>query len=349
MKVGHSFVVRLSARPTPEQLHRRRVLLGIGLLIALTTSPVFGHHFALAVVPLLAGHEHLFNLCLVALRALFSPVHEASHVLFAGGVAYAVADRVWAAWKARRALRLLSARRPAAGSVEWSIARDAGIAQRLYLVDALPVPAFTAGWISPRVYVSSDLPSLLDESELRAVIAHEAAHVSRRDPLRFSLLRFLACTLFYVPVLRRLAEDAVDEAEVMADDHAAGSDPLPLASAIVKLGRASAGVAPVAGAAGFERADLLTRRVRRLLGLETRIGTHVTRRSIGVAATFLAVVWISGLLMVHPAAAAEGSQVSRARQSAAHCRHHDVGPWTHIFCRGVPEPASAGPCPHSTG
>lgn len=347
MKRDHTSALMGPARSEPEQRHRRRVLLAIGLLIALTTSPVFGHHFALAMVPLLAGHEHLLSLCLVALRELFVPVHEASHVLFVAGLGYAVADRARAAWNARRTLRLLTTARPLPGGIVWSLARDAGVGQRLFLVDGLPVPAFTAGWIRPRIYVSSDLPSLLDAGELRAVIAHEAAHVRRRDPLRFSLLRFLACTLFYVPVLRRLADDVVDESEVMADDHAAGSDPLPLASALVKLGGAGTG-AIMPEVAGFERADLMTRRVRRLLGLETRIGTHVTRRSIAAAAMLLSIVWISGLLMVHPdAGAAEGHAGSaRAHATPVHCRHYDAGPWTHLFCRGV-APEDGGPCPHA--
>ena len=41
--------------------------------------------------------------------------------------------------------------------------------------------------------------------------------IARRDPLRLSLMRFLACTLFYIPALRRLADDLTDEAEIEAD------------------------------------------------------------------------------------------------------------------------------------
>ena len=37
-------------------------------------------------------------------------------------------------------------------------------------------------------------------------VAHEGAHVRRYDPLRFSLLRAMACALFWLPALRRLAD-----------------------------------------------------------------------------------------------------------------------------------------------
>ena len=96
----------------------------------------------------------------------------------------------------------------------------------LWVVRGLPNPAFTIGWIRPRIYVTSDLSRELNEGELRAVLAHEGAHVGRRDPLRLGLLRFLAHVVFWIPALRRLAADMADESEVQADDVAARHDPL---------------------------------------------------------------------------------------------------------------------------
>ena len=136
------------------------------------------------------------------------------------------------------------------------------------VVSGLPTPAFTVGWLRPRVYVDAALAGLLTADELAAVLAHEEAHVARRDPLRLSALRFLACTLFFLPALRRLAADAADEAEIAADDRAAGlagaGAPLALASAIVISATHWArehddGVAPRLdrrqGVAGFQRAS----------------------------------------------------------------------------------------------
>ena len=75
-------------------------------------------------------------------------------------------------------------------------------------MSGLPNPAFTAGWWHPRVYVAAEIADVLDEDQLTAVLMHEAAHLTRRDPLRLSVLRFLAHTLFYLPTFGRLAEDA---------------------------------------------------------------------------------------------------------------------------------------------
>lgn len=337
-----------AALPIREQQHRRLVLLGMGLLIALGASPVFGHHVAGSLEPLLLGRDHVLNLCLVALHAMFAPVHDATHVLFFAGVVYAVADRGRALWNSQRTLALLATSEASSDSVLLSAARESGITNRVFVVRGLPVPAFTSGWWKPRIYVAADLTSMLEPEEVRAVIAHEASHVRRFDPLRLSLLRFLACALFFVPVLRRLADDAADEAEIVADDDAARLDALALASAIVKLAEASNAKTGLVPGVGFQRTDLMDRRVRRLLGLESHVGTHVTRRSLGGAAAVLSIVWISGLLMVHPMP----DEVARwdathSQHAPVHCRHHGVGAWTHLFCRGLTSSTHTGHCPHA--
>ena len=330
-----------AALPRAEQRHRRRVLVGIGVLIALSTSPIFGHHIAGAAAPLLAGRDHLLNLCLVALHELLAPVHEASHVVFIAGVLYAVADRLLALWRSRETLSMF-ATSVAMDDRLRAASHDAGIPDRVSVVPGSPVPAFTAGLLKPRVYVSGDLVDRLDRAELVSVLAHEAAHVRRRDPLRLTCLRFLAALLFYVPVLRRLAEDAADEAEILADDHAS-SDPVSLASAIVKLSSPASGKLSPA-LIGFQRAELTERRVRRLLGCETAIGTHVTPRSMAGAFVLLTVVWVSGALMIHPLPAA---QSTHARMGETHCQHKHLPPWAHVFCRGLRPSAGSLPCPHS--
>ena len=109
----------------------------------------------------------------------------------------------------------------------------------------------------------------MPDAELNAVLAHEQAHVVRRDPLRLAALRFLACTLFWLPALRRLADDVTDEAEIAADDIAAGDQPLVLASAILRVASwrdLRAGPLGAIGATGFTCRDLLERRIRRLAG-----------------------------------------------------------------------------------
>lgn len=346
-----------------EQSHRRTVLLGIGALIVLSTSPVFGHHLASKAEVLLAGRDHVFNLCLIALHALFAPVHGLFHVLLAAGVAYAIAGRVRAALRSRQTLGALQTSEPVGDDDPFvAAARRAGVVpEAIRVVRGLPVPAFTVGWLRPRIYIAADLPGQLTIDELTAVIAHEGAHAARRDPLRLSLLRFLGETLFYIPALRRLADDMADEAEIAADDIAAsgrGTDAVTLASAIIRLAEwtslhAVEARAMPADAVGFHRANLLERRIRRLVGEDTPVGTHVTARSLGGAVAALTLVWVSGLIMAHPLAAgtlppAEAEMMTGQHAPIPdHCRHRGGLAISHLFCLGFAHHVDGSHCPHT--
>jgi len=95
--------------------------------------------------------------------------------------------------------------------------------------------AFCLGWLRPRIYVSQGALDALDVPEREAVIAHERHHARRRDPLRLLLARSLGEGLFFLPVLRRLAERYAALAELAADEAAvtATRGPQPLASALL--------------------------------------------------------------------------------------------------------------------
>lgn len=114
------------------------------------------------------------------------------------------------------------------------------------------------------------------------VVAHEAAHVRRRDPLRVFLLRFLLRTTFWLPVFERLSDAFLEGTEILADDHAASagarSDRGPdrsfvLASAPVSLAaayRPHPVAEPGIGIHPTGAPDLLARRVRRLVAKSLR-------------------------------------------------------------------------------
>lgn len=322
-----------------EQRHRQWLLLSIGALLVLSTAPVFGHHLALPTGwwPLV---DHIGAFCFRALELLFAPVHDGFHLVILTGLAYALFDRTRAAHMQRRTLIGLPGRAPEPGSAVWRAAREAGVALgRVVVVTGLPNPAFTAGFFRPRMYIARHLSEYLSHDELVAVIAHEQAHLLRRDPLRLFLLRALAATLFWLPAMRRLAEDLADEAEILADDSAAAcAGNVPLASAILAV--AQWPQRPATLWVGFARADVLERRIRRLMGEDPRLGTHVTWRSVAGAVGVLAVVWSSGAVMLH----------ARAIDAAAvteHCEHHGSAPWTHLFCLRSSTVTARNPCPHS--
>jgi Zn-dependent protease with chaperone function len=80
--------------------------------------------------------------------------------------------------------------------------------------------AFCAGYLRPRIYLSSGALQLLSERQLGAVVAHEWHHLRRRDPMRILLARLLADSIFFMPVLRRLSERYGRLSELAADETA---------------------------------------------------------------------------------------------------------------------------------
>jgi Zn-dependent protease with chaperone function len=323
-----------------EQRHRRAVLLGLAALLILVVSPVLGHHLPVGFDQHLAGRDHLWALCLVALHALMAPVHGLFHLLLLAGLAYATWDRVRAWLTQRRVLGVLETRVPALGDAFGCAAARVGIDRAmLRVVGGLPSPAFTAGWIRPRIYLAACLPDRLTSAELEAVIAHEAAHARRRDPLRLSLLRFLACMLFWLPAIGRLAEDVADEAEVRADDYATRGRPLALAAAILALAQWVRPARTSHHQVGFDERDLLDRRVRRLAGEDVAPRSRLTRRSFAGATLALSLAWSSSAVMALPLPGATDAL-------GAHCEHEGRLAMYHLLCRGYAASTSRPDCPH---
>jgi hypothetical protein len=117
--------------------------------------------------------------------------------------------------------------------------------------------AFCAGFVRPEIYVSRGALQQLSESELRAVVAHEAHHRRWRDPLRQVLGRALAAALFFLPVLKRTSDRHGALGELAADKAAIASvrDRGALASALLKFDRPSP--SPGVVSVGPERVDHL--------------------------------------------------------------------------------------------
>lgn len=80
--------------------------------------------------------------------------------------------------------------------------------------------AFCAGYLRPRIYLSTAAIDQLSEPQLAAVLSHESHHRRRRDPLRLLLVRVLADALFFLPALGRLGARYRDLSELAADEAA---------------------------------------------------------------------------------------------------------------------------------
>lgn len=325
-----------------EERRRRLLLFAIVALLLLGITPVVGHHVLGAVPWLSAQQHHLTILCLVALHQLLEPVHGIAHWLLYAGLVFAVLERGRVLWRHKHAMRDLPKVRVSLDSAMGRAALAAGLrADQVWTVRGLPMPAFTSGWIKPHVVVATNLAERLSADELTAVLAHEAVHLRRRDPLRLFALRSLASVLFWLPVLRRVAADLEDEVEITADDEVALRLALPLASAVLKLG---GGESPnVAATVGFQRADLLPRRIRRLAGEAPIAVSHTSTRSLVTATVALLLTGSSGLMVLHPLS--DPSQ--HAALGPAHCDHPGANSLTHLFCRGWSFRGDGSPgCPH---
>ena len=250
-----------------ERRHRVAIAAEMAALLVLTGAALFGHNFAGRYSALLAETDHVGFICLVAVHELLAPVHWVFHVLILSGVLYAVCDRIRAAVTLQRTLRMLTAIEPELGDAFWTASLTAGLnPDRVHIVDQLPTPAFTTGCWAPRVYVARSLAHTLSPEELAAVLEHEAAHVTRRDPFTFAALRFISLILWWLPAVRNLSDDVVDEVELAADDRAATHRPLALASALLALANWRSRLPGPVTAPGFARVNLLDRRVLRLVG-----------------------------------------------------------------------------------
>jgi Zn-dependent protease with chaperone function len=152
----------------------------------------------------------------------------------------------------------------AAGLALLSLARQ-GLAQRSFVRSLRPVArtvvderelvvvggsravAFCAGFLRPRIYVSRGTLERLDAEELRALVAHEAHHADRRDPLRLLIGTAVVSSLRVIPAVGALGRRQAMLAELAADAAAVRSlgSPRPLAGALLAFDdHATAGVTP---------------------------------------------------------------------------------------------------------
>lgn len=101
------------------------------------------------------------------------------------------------------------------------LSREAGLRRRVRLsVSARIATPFSTGWLRPEICLPRAVVSALSPAQQEALLAHELAHVVRRDPAWFAL-SFLLERLFFFQPLNRLARRQLAElAEVACDDWA---------------------------------------------------------------------------------------------------------------------------------
>ncbi|MBI3979690.1 MAG: M56 family metallopeptidase [Chloroflexi bacterium] len=158
---------------------------------------------------------------------------------------------------------------PALQALAHRLADDLGAPRadvRLWVSDR-PL-ALTCGLWRPTLLLSSWLLEHLDGRELEAVLAHELAHVVRRDYPIIWLATVLRDAFCYLPTSWAAYRQLQLEKELACDDLAIGVTrrPLALAGALAKVWQRSAG-GPTFGAAQplVEAGKLIEDRIERLL------------------------------------------------------------------------------------
>lgn len=111
------------------------------------------------------------------------------------------------------------------------------VAPRVWLCAYDRPLAFTSGLWRPGIILSTWMVEQLDRQELEAVLAHELAHVARRDYLVMWLAVILRDAFCYLPASWAAYRQLQQEKEIACDDRARSltKRPLALASALAKV------------------------------------------------------------------------------------------------------------------
>ena len=154
---------------------------------------------------------------------------------------------------------------------------------RVWLLDSPDPLAYCLPGKNMRIVVTSGTLEHLTEPELRAVLAHEQAHLKGRHHLLLTWIRLLDTAFPGVPLLRAAATDVPELVEWAADDHAAReAGPHALAHALGVM--ATAQVRSPESALSMSGACPV-RRVRRQIG--PRRGTSGVVENLGAALVLL--------------------------------------------------------------
>ncbi|MEA2601224.1 MAG: hypothetical protein QOF89_2216 [Acidobacteriota bacterium] len=180
---------------------------------------------------------------------------------------------------------------------------------RLSCSSRVPVP-LALGLREPEICLPPRALAGLTEEQQQGMLAHELAHLVRRDPIWLVVCHVLAGVFFFQPLnwvaRRRLREIS----EMLSDEWAVGftGRPLSLAGCLAEVAGWSVGVRPLPLPGMADRPSSLAKRIRRLLD-ETRSPEHPARR-----------VWLGAAmvaLLIVVAAAAPAVSAARPQKPAA--------------------------------
>lgn len=266
--VAHSLVALLVLEALVQLWRLRQPALrlrfhALALALPLVTVPVY--HVAYLGWGSEAFRRHTALLDLEGWRVLdaagWHPVAMALGVIVVVTSILVLVQEVLPAW---RLLRGHWAWRPRPPSAEEGARLRTAVAHLpsspalppILIVDQDVMLAYVQGLARPALVLSAPILRLLASDELAGVIAHELAHLRRRDNWTGWPLLAARTALFFNPVALLVFRHVLDDMERVCDDEAVGatSNPLALASGLLKVGRpASEGERPAPREAWLSR------------------------------------------------------------------------------------------------
>ncbi len=258
------------------------------LVVALSSASCFVPTHAALPIGGLHALWHAWERSLHQGASTHTALHGANFLLLvlAGLSLGRAAHRARWGWTVAAALR--SAARPTGLEVDGA---------PLYRLRSSLPAAFTLGAFRPAVYLSEALLERLGARDREALLAHEAAHVRRRDGLTRLLLESWS-DLMPLPGSRVLLAEWERAAERACDAAAAErlGSPCDVAAALVRVaGQSGFTRAPVPGAASFAGPEDVPGRVRALLSPPPRGASRLALAFLFLAAaalSLLATAWL---------------------------------------------------------
>ena len=198
----------------------------------------------------------------------------------------------------------------AVGCPEWQaaferarLASPAAERLRLLVSDSVPSP-LSWGWRNPVILIDPDTLAEADEAD--AILAHEMAHVARRDWPVLLCTRLAAALFWFNPLVWVLEREVVQQAEEAADAEAARAvEPVHYAKTLLSLARVNGRLIPANSIAPSGSA--LARRIKAILDRSLR------ERPTGSPWTKLAALLCIGLAA--PIAALQLVEAARAQDA----------------------------------
>ena len=195
-------------------------LLAVEAVVTVALAPA-GRTHALAAQALLDGEGRTRWWSLVAAVAAAALVARLGWVLLG-----AAARTLQARHRNRQLVDLVATRNP--------------LLHGTRVVDHAVPLAYCLPGLRPRVVLSRGVLDLLREEEVRAVLAHEHAHVEQRHDLVVLPFAAFGTTFPWVPAVRTAQEQVALLVEMLADDRATRTSPREvLARALYKVGSAT--------------------------------------------------------------------------------------------------------------